>query len=519
MRISGGQALGEEAAGVVRQAVSLAERRGHRQVTPLHIASAMLSASQTCILRAACLSSQSHPLQHKTLDLCLELALNQLAMAVSHRGGDHVEPARSNAFTAALKRAQAHGRRGAVGGDKVELEQLVLSILDDPSVDRVMRTAGFSSSQIRASVVSLQQSASFPDPVPEKIRAGGEPSLQTVPELHLPVVPDDVPDGSECQASKAKSGARPPDFFGGTEVVPTTSSLPPWLRHYKDTTCIRSTYRDTNLQADVASRRPKFTELTAHNLKIMCHALELRVPWHGNIVPGISSTVLQCRSGVTRRRAGNKPSSSLSSSMTTWLLFRGRDGVGKTAVARELARLVFGSYADFTALQGYPDIPVRNGKLALKRLRSPENDGDGNGVDVEARLFEAIAENPHRVILIDGADQLGRDSETCIKNVMAGGTMMGGCNGDVVGLEDAIVVLSYDVLDPRSVVCASSPRVKRPFSRQNREEGDTTKMEVRSGGRLRWDLNVCAVDGEVEEDNFADDEGILNAVDGVFLFN
>ncbi|XP_037409991.1 protein SMAX1-LIKE 3-like [Triticum dicoccoides] len=502
MRISGGQALGEEAAGVVRLAVSLAEQRGHRQVTPLHMVSAMLSASPSCILHAACLSSQSHPLQHKTLDLCLELALNQLAMAVSRGGGDHVEPARSNAFTAALKRAQAHGRRGAVGGDKVELEQLVLSILDDPSVDRVMRTAGFSSSQVRASVVSLQQS-----------------SLQTVPELHLPVVPDDVPDASECQASKAKSGARPPDFFGGTEVVPTTASLPPWLRHYKDTTCIRSTYCDTNLQADVISRRPKFTELTAHNLKILSDALELRVPWHGNIVPGISSTVLQCRSGVTRRRAGDKPSNSLSSSMTTWLLFCGRDGVGKTAVARELARLVFGSYADFTALQGYPDIPARNGKLALKRLRSPENDGDGNGVGVEAKLFEAIAENPHRVILINGVDQLGRDSETCIKNAMAGGTLMGGCNGDVVGLEDAIVVLSYEELDPRSVVCASSQRAKRPFSRQNREEGDTAKMEVRSRRRLRWDLNVCAVDGEEEEDSVADDEGILNAVDGVFLFN
>jgi ATP-dependent Clp protease ATP-binding subunit ClpA len=191
MRISGGQALGEEAASVVRQAVSLAEQRGHRQVTPLHMVSAMLSASPACILRAACLSSQSHPLQHKTLDLCIDLALNQLAVAVSRRGGEPVEPARSNAFTAALKRAQAQGRRGPVGGDKVELEQLVVSILDDPSVDRVMRTAGFSSSQVRASVVSLEQSASFP----EKIRAGGQPSLQTVPELHLPVVTDDVPDG------------------------------------------------------------------------------------------------------------------------------------------------------------------------------------------------------------------------------------------------------------------------------------------------------------------------------------
>ena len=38
MRVAGGHALGEEAVAVVRQAVSLAARRGHAQVTPLHIA-------------------------------------------------------------------------------------------------------------------------------------------------------------------------------------------------------------------------------------------------------------------------------------------------------------------------------------------------------------------------------------------------------------------------------------------------------------------------------------------------
>ena len=42
---------------------------------------------------------------------------------------------------------------------------------------------------------------------------------------------------------------------------------------------------------------------------------------------------------------------------------------------------------------------------------------------------------------------------------------------------------------------------------------------MRSRLRLCWDLNVCVVDGEEEEDNLADDEGFLNVVDGVFLFN
>lgn len=206
----------------------------------------------------------------------------------------------------------------------------------------------------------------------------------------------------------------------------------------------------------VFSRRPKFTELTAQNLKILRGALELRAPWHANIIPGISSTVLRCRSGVTRRRAGVWP--------TTWLLFRGRDSGGKTAVARELARLVFGSYAEFSALQvqGNSDILARTGKLALKRQRSLDNDGDGNGGNVEARLFKATTENPHRVILIDGVNRLNRDSEMHIKNAIVGVTMVGGCNNDMVSLEDAIVVLSSDVCHSgMSMASASSPRVEQ----------------------------------------------------------
>ena len=178
MRVAGGHALGEEAVAVVRQAVSLAARRGHAQVTPLHIAGAMLSAPASAgILRAACVRSQSHPMQDNVLDLCLDLALARLAVTRHVHGGD---PAPSNACVAALKRAQAHQHRGRSAAE-VELEKLVVSILDDPSVDRVMRAAGFSSSQVRASVdASSEQScrvgwdvaASSPNPFHGMIRAG-----------------------------------------------------------------------------------------------------------------------------------------------------------------------------------------------------------------------------------------------------------------------------------------------------------------------------------------------------------
>ncbi|KAI3470643.1 hypothetical protein Pfo_027306 [Paulownia fortunei] len=158
--------LTPEAASIVKQALSLARRRGHAQVTPLHVASAML-ASSTGLLRRACLRSHSHPLQCKALELCFNVALNRLpTSATSPLLGPHSHlPSLSNALVAAFKRAQAHQRRGTIENQqqpiltlKVEIEQLVISILDDPSVSRVMREAGFSSTQVKTNV---EQAASL----------------------------------------------------------------------------------------------------------------------------------------------------------------------------------------------------------------------------------------------------------------------------------------------------------------------------------------------------------------------
>ncbi|KAJ7974807.1 Protein SMAX1-LIKE 3 [Quillaja saponaria] len=161
------QALTPEAATTVKQAVTLAKRRGHSQVTPLHVASAMLATS-TGLLRRACLQCHSHPLQCKALELCFNVALNRLpASTPSHLLGPHYStPSLSNALVAAFKRAQAHQRRGSIENQqqpilalKIEIEQLIISILDDPSVSRVMREAGFSSTQVKNKVeqaVSLE---------------------------------------------------------------------------------------------------------------------------------------------------------------------------------------------------------------------------------------------------------------------------------------------------------------------------------------------------------------------------
>ncbi|KAK4478860.1 hypothetical protein RD792_014365 [Penstemon davidsonii] len=179
------QALTTEASTIVKQAVALAKRRGHAQVTPLHVANTMLS-SPTGLLRVACLQSHSHPLQCKALELCFNVALNRLPASSSNPILTHHSqyPSISNALVAAFKRAQAHQRRGSVENQqqpilavKIEIEQLIISILDDPSVSRVMREAGFSSTQVKCNVekavtLELCSSQSSPPNITHKSQEG-----------------------------------------------------------------------------------------------------------------------------------------------------------------------------------------------------------------------------------------------------------------------------------------------------------------------------------------------------------
>ncbi|XVE71910.1 hypothetical protein DITRI_Ditri10aG0189100 [Diplodiscus trichospermus] len=164
------QTLTAEAASVLKHSLSLARRRGHAQVTPLHVAATLLS-SRASLLRRACLKSQphqtSHPLQCRALELCFNVALNRLPTTPGPllQG----QPSLSNALIAALKRAQAHQRRGCIEQQqqqplltiKVELEQLIISILDDPSVSRVMREAGFSSTAVKNNIEDSSASSVF----------------------------------------------------------------------------------------------------------------------------------------------------------------------------------------------------------------------------------------------------------------------------------------------------------------------------------------------------------------------
>ncbi|XP_057463687.1 protein SUPPRESSOR OF MAX2 1-like [Actinidia eriantha] len=152
------QTLTPEAANVINLSIAEAGRRSHGQTTPLHVAATLLQ-SPSGFLRQACIRSHpnsSHPLQCRALELCFSVALERLPTTTTAAAS---EPPVSNALMAALKRAQAHQRRGCPEQQqqpllavKVELEQLIISILDDPSVSRVMREASFSSPAVKATI-------------------------------------------------------------------------------------------------------------------------------------------------------------------------------------------------------------------------------------------------------------------------------------------------------------------------------------------------------------------------------
>ncbi|KQJ92165.1 hypothetical protein BRADI_4g42011v3 [Brachypodium distachyon] len=256
-----------------------------------------------------------------------------------------------------------------------------------------------------------------------------------------------------------------------------------------------------NLTTYASCYRPKFRELTAENLKIMCDALEVHVPpRHRGIVPGVASTVLRCRSGTMRRRQ-RPPASTM-----TWLLFRGKDRRGKKAMALELARLVFGSYTEFTSSDRDPGL----------KIMSTGRHAHYDAVYVGTRLLEAILENPHRVVFINDIDDLDHEfMGAAIMNRIVTGRLMG-CNGSNGGLEEAIIVLSSD-----EVASSSSPRAKRQrISSSGQRNGEESPRH------FRLDLNTPAEDQEyvVEEEEDEEylvdkDAGIMGIVDGVFRFN
>ncbi|XP_047310121.1 protein SMAX1-LIKE 3-like [Impatiens glandulifera] len=728
------QSLTSEALGVVKLAITLARRRSHAQVTPLHVANTML-ASSSGQLRTACLQSNSHPLQCKALELCFNVALNRLPVLAPHHHRSHNHTTISNSLVAAFKRAQAHQRRGSIESQqqpilavKIELEQLVISILDDPSVSRVMKEAGFSSTQVKSNLeksscngnntnlihnkvrkpklsnhgdlialidsMMLRKSIviigeychdlvgslmdkvdrgevpqdlkemkfiSFPlhsvenrsrDEVEMKldelrslvksclekgvalylgdlkwisdfrilshnddsnevgrlvtseycpvehmaievgrlVRAigdsgnfwllaianfhtfmrckNGNPSLETLWGMHPLTIPQGSldlslvtterepnvkrnghdqciewisPQGTindrdehqltccdECSSNFEAEARRLKNSNSAT-----LSTLPTWLQQYKEenqklnkdsmqvkdliqkwSSHCRSFHKQPNLSertinfssispsspisgfscdrdqnhssrdiqngifsnpnsttsSDVVVEAHEyikcFKELNSRNIDILSNALEEKVPWKKDSIPHIVSTILQCRSGMMRRKGRvAKEDGDVNGEIKeeTWLLFQGIDLKAKEIIARELARLIFGSQTNLctiasnnfssTRVYSSEDLMIGN-----KRLR------DEPSSSYLERFCEAIAMNPHRVFLIEDLDQADYCSQMGIKIAMESGKIKCSSRKET-SLSDAIVIFSCETISSRSIssrsrACSSPKKMK-----------------------------------------------------------
>ncbi|KAL6844717.1 hypothetical protein ACP4OV_025376 [Aristida adscensionis] len=156
--------LTPEVGAVVIRAVQDAWRRRSAQVSTLHVVSALLQHPSTTFFRDACIRSHSRSfsrqLHFKVLEICLAVAMDGLPASASLPHGWNVYCRRlfSDALHDALERMRRH-HRGSIDTQqqpmltgKIELKDLVISIPDDPIVSRVMRDAGFSSTEVKANV-------------------------------------------------------------------------------------------------------------------------------------------------------------------------------------------------------------------------------------------------------------------------------------------------------------------------------------------------------------------------------
>ncbi|CAN6449588.1 unnamed protein product [Victoria cruziana] len=235
------QTLTAEAASVLNHSIADAGRRGHSQTTPLHVAATLLS-SPNGFLRQACIRSHpssSHPLQCRALELCFSVALERLPTSGS-AVSQVAEPPISNALMAALKRAQANQRKGCPEQQqqpllavKVELEQLVISILDDPSVSRVMREASFSSPAVKATIEQIIANSLSHNPKSALASIGGAAgfslgSQRPVPAGNLYLNPR-LQVGASPAGDRSVGGQRMEDVKKVVDVLQRTKKRNPVL--------------------------------------------------------------------------------------------------------------------------------------------------------------------------------------------------------------------------------------------------------------------------------------------------
>uniref|UniRef100_A0A0A8YCZ7 SMAX1-like nucleotide binding domain-containing protein n=1 Tax=Arundo donax TaxID=35708 RepID=A0A0A8YCZ7_ARUDO len=263
--------------------------------------------------------------------------------------------------------------------------------------------------------------------------------------------------------------------------------------------------------------RAKFKELNAENLKVLCCALEKEVPWQKEIVPEIASTVLQCRSGIAKRRDKSR---SADAKEETWMFFLGGDTECKEMVARELANLVFGSHKNFVSISSGASSPSSSGSSEEQRRKRPRTSPTGGETAYLERLYEAISENPHRVILMEDVDQADRDGKLGIKEAIESGVVRNHA-GDEVGVADAIIILSCESFDDARSRACSPPAKQMKVEMKEAKEEQTSDHECNEAGGASsspcFDLNANMESDQADERNFGD-VCLITAVDRTLLF-
>uniref|UniRef100_J3LXQ9 Clp R domain-containing protein n=1 Tax=Oryza brachyantha TaxID=4533 RepID=J3LXQ9_ORYBR len=267
--------------------------------------------------------------------------------------------------------------------------------------------------------------------------------------------------------------------------------------------------------------RSRFKELNAENLKLLCAALEKEVPWQKEIVPEVASAVLQCRSGIAKRRDRSR---STEAKEETWLFFLGGDAHGKERVARELASLVFGSRKSFLSIKLGASSPSASGSTEEHRSKRPRTTTSAASEAYlerlhHGRLYDAVSENPHRVILMEDVEQADHCWQVGIKEAIDRGVLRSQ-TGEEVGVGDAIIILSCESFDARSR--AGSPLTKRMKVEKEEEDkdhhtSDHDHKEIQAGASSCFDLNLDMGIDQPEGLNSCD-VCLLTAVDRALLF-
>jgi len=250
-----------------------------------------------------------------------------------------------------------------------------------------------------------------------------------------------------------------------------------------------------------------FKELNLENMRTLCNALEKKVPWQKDIIPEIASTVLQCRSGLVKRKGKNNDHDAKEE---TWLFFQGVDLEAKEKIAKELARLVFGSYNNFISISLSSFASTRADSSEESRNKRTRDEASCTYIE---RFGDAMSSNPHRVFLVEDIEQVDCFSQIGFKRAIEKGKVLDS-NGEEVGFNDAIIILSCESFSSRSRVCSPKQR----SSQEDKDDDINVATLEETSSYVSLDLNISIDEDYNEDDRLVDEIGLLESVDRKILF-